>query len=121
MSRPLYHGLTAAELAPSKGRRSKDGRPRARRAHEQTGLEALARDYNWKRGRIIAFEKNAQALVHSVAPESDALITTVARMTAALLRWAEVHYDHSRALHLSLPRIATRADVARNFDQSSRS
>ena len=114
MTQPLYHPLTAAELAP-KGLRSKDGRRRRHRAHEQTPLEALARDHNWKRGLILALERNAQTLVHAVAPESDSLITTVARLTAALLRWNEQTYEHARA------GIVTGDALYRNFDRASRS
>ena len=62
----------------------------------QTPSEIIARDYNWTRGRIIALEQQAQALVHFVAPESDALIRVVAGFTKALLIHLERETDRRR-------------------------
>lgn len=82
--------ITAAEiLGPAPKGYTIKGFPRRRRPHVQSPAEIAARDANWTRGRILSAERQLTAIAHRLAPESDALLTTVSRLTHALLRYNE--------------------------------
>lgn len=72
MSRPLYRPLKRV----------------------QTPLETLARDMNFRRGRIIRLERHALQVLGETAPKSTTLAAVVRGVTRALLR----HHDIDKSL-----------------------
>lgn len=57
-----------------------------KKRRQQTPLESIARDANWKRGQIAAVSKRLRQVVAAVAPNSRVLPTVVTGMTRALER-----------------------------------